>query len=955
MNYSLDPNVLAAIAEEARQCFLEEDAPMYLQVLQEGLQQLTAGQSPDYQGLMRAAHSVKGGAGVAQMPGLSRLAHPLEDLLEAWNEGKIQGNQQETALGLLQEGLETLTELLESAQAQGMDLEPDPQLLTALTSFKEQLQQQEASTPEASSTSVSPGKVRLIRQALTSDLEACLQTLEEHLQEQRPNLDEAIALFLDECLLLGEAYSLEWLVAKIDAVSPAIDDCTHPDELRPLAKQLITELRSQRDRYLAKLDPKLDPNLNPKLNPNLDPNLDQGGSPGKSQGGSSPSPGTTSEPPQTPEKAANTINIENTTSVPTKAPSSPSLRQQQLRIPLERMELMGSLVGELIVSHERLTLQQRQLKQASQTLRRIVQQVKPVRDDVQTLYDRLSTLDHPPQADGVNEEPGEFDLLELDRYTALHSSLQTFEELIAQVQETRLDIDIVSRELAQDLGQVRRDLDHLYDEVTTSRLVPFKIFAERFIPQLERLNRRCDKTSRLEISGENVLVDRIVLEQLQTPLTHLLNNALDHGIEAPEERRLLSKPDLAQIHLGARTEGSEVVITIADDGRGINLESVYRKALERGVLGNGVSMSQLPREMLLNLIFEPSFSTADAVSDISGRGVGMDVVRTQVQQLRGSVEVDTIPSKGTTFTIRLPLSLNLLSVLLCQIGQQLVAIPSDTVLDVLPYDDAVGMGQLFVPGERLTPGLGAMNGPEEIEQSMTWRGQVLSLSPLWDLLPYPTAATVSHRPRVVLVLRGATEPLAVAIDRIADERQLILKPFDDTVAIPPYLAGCAILGTGEAVPMILPRFLKVQLASPDSQLQETRGLSRGTEVPTILIAEDSTGARRSLERILSSAGFAVVPCRDGQEAWKKLEQRQGQVDLLVTDIEMPILNGFDLLARIRAHGSWYGLPTIVLTSRTGDRHRQKAQSLGANSYLGKPVAPAELLAKIEALLTVDHR
>ncbi|MFP4220172.1 MAG: response regulator [Phormidium sp.] len=938
MNYSLDPDVLAAIAEEARQCFLEEDAPVYLQVLQEGLQQLTAGQSPDYQGLMRAAHSVKGGAGVAQMPGLSRLAHPLEDLLEAWNEGKIQGDQQETALGLLQEGLETLTELLESAQAQGMDLEPDPQLLTALTSFKGQLQQEDSPSAETPSASISPGKARLIRQALTSDLETCLQTLEEHLQQQRPNLHEAIALFLDECLLLGEAYSLEWLVAKIDAVSPELDKCSNLDELRPLAKQLITELRSQRDRYLANLD-----------------QFDQGESPGKSQGGSSPSPGTTSEPLQTPEKAANTTNIENKTSVPTKAPSSPSLRQQQLRIPLERMELMGSLVGELIVSHERLTLQQRQLKQASQTLRRIVQQVKPVRDDVQTLYDRLSTLDHPQKADEVNEETGEFDLLELDRYTALHSSLQTFEELIAQVQETRLDIDIVSRELAQDLGQVRRDLDHLYDEVTTSRLVPFKIFAERFIPQLERLNRRCDKTSRLEISGENVLVDRIVLEQLQTPLTHLLNNALDHGIEAPEERRLLSKPDMAQIHLGARTEGSEVVITIADDGRGINLESVYRKAVERGVLGNGVSMSQLPREMLLNLIFEPSFSTADAVSDISGRGVGMDVVRTQVQQLRGSVEVDTVPSKGTTFTIRLPLSLNLLSVLLCQIGQQLVAIPSDTVLDVLPYDDAVGMGQLFVPGERLTSGLGAANGPEEVEQSMTWRGQVLSLSPLWDLLPYPTAATVSHRPRVVLVLRGGTEPLAVAIDRIADERQLILKPFDDTVAIPPYLAGCAILGTGEAVPTILPRFLKAKLTQPEQPARpERRGASRGSEVPTILIAEDSTGARRSLERILSSAGFAVVPCRDGQEAWKKLEQRQGQVDLLVTDIEMPILNGFDLLARIRAHGSWYGLPTIVLTSRTGDRHRQKAQSLGANSYLGKPVAPAELLATIEALLTVDH-
>ncbi|WP_159789247.1 hybrid sensor histidine kinase/response regulator [Sodalinema gerasimenkoae] len=940
MNYSLDPSVLAAIAEEARQCFLEEDAPVYLEALQQGLQQLTAGQSPDYQALMRAAHSVKGGAGVAQMPGLSRLAHPLEDLLEAWNEGKIQGEQQETALHLLQEGLETLTDLLESAQAQGMDLEPDATLLTALREFQAQLQETEPEARSTPSEGLSPGKRRLIQQALTVDLETCLQTLETHLKEEQPNLPEAIALFLDECLLLGEAYGLDWLVTIIDEASPQLEkggEGVHQDSsLQGLAQQLLTSVRSQREAYLAHL--------------NSDDVL------GKSQGGSSPSAPVT---PDSSTAAAAETTARAGRGELSSVPTAPSLRQQQLRIPLERMELMGSLVGELIVSHERLTLQQRQLRQASQTLRRIVQQVKPVRDDVQTLYDRLSTLDHSPDPEAASEEPGEFDLLELDRYTTLHSSLQTFEELIAQVQETRLDIDIVSRELAQDLGQVRRDLDHLYDEVTTSRLVPFKIFAERFIPQLERLNRRCQKASRLEISGENVLVDRILLEQLQTPLTHLLNNALDHGIEAPEERRLLGKPDLAQIHLGARTEGSEVVITIADDGRGINLESVYRKAVERGVLEAGVSMSRLPRGTLLNLIFEPSFSTADAVSDISGRGVGMDVVRTQVQQLRGTVEVDTIPSKGTTFTVRLPLSLNLLSVLLCQIGQQLVAIPSDTVLDVLPYDDAVGVGQLLTAPERLTPGLARTKPlerpPETVEQSMTWRGQVLSLVPLWDLLPYPNMGTVSHRPRVVLVLRGAAEPLAVAIDRIADERPLILKPFDDTVAIPPYLAGCAILGTGEAVPTILPRFLKETFVTPQTGAESpSGGSSRGGEVPTILIAEDSTGARRSLERILSSAGFAVVPCRDGQEAWKKLEQRQGQVDLLVTDIEMPILNGFDLLARIRAHGSWYGLPTIVLTSRTGDRHRQKAQSLGANSYLGKPVAPAELLATIEQLLMVDR-
>lgn len=911
MNYTLDPAVLASIAEEARQCFLEEDAPVYLEALQQGLQQLSSGDSPDYKALMRAAHSVKGGAGVAQMPGLSTLAHKLEDLLEAWNDERILDT--DSALVLLQQGLYSLTDLLEAARAQGLGgstqfadpLEPDADLLSALDEFQDALDLH-PEVEEMPTSAPSSGKHKLIAKALESDLENCLTHLETQLEEDEKGLEDAIAIFLDECLLLGEAYSLPWIVDTVEAALVELDKKPKGQALVKLARHNINILRSQRTEYLKDAQPAPEP---------------------------APKPSQPPVPSPSPQPAA-------------------SGRQQQLRIPLERLDRMGSLVGELIVSHERLTLQQRQLKQASQTLRRIVEQVKPVRDDVQTLYDRLSTSENEENgSDNGNSssDGGEFDVLEMDRYTALHSSLQTFEELIAQVQETRVDIDIVSRELAQDLGNVRRDLDRLYDEVTTARLVPFKTFAQRFVPQLQRINQRVGKQSALEISGENVLVDKVLLEQLQTPLTHLFNNALDHGIESPDERRLLDKPETARLYLGARTEGSEVVITVADDGRGIDLASVYRKAVERGLCPPHVAMNQLPRETLLDFIFQPSFSTAERVSDISGRGVGMDVVRTQVRQLRGSVEVDTVPGKGTTFSIRLPLSVSLLSVLLCQIGQQLVAIPSDTVLDVLPYEDAVGVGRWLGTGSQQNgrgTSVGRLEAGMPSESSLTWRGQVLPLYPLWEMLPYASRLALSQAPRVVLVLKGTSEPLAVAIDAITDERQLILKPFDDTVAIPPYIAGCAILGTGEAVPTILPRFLKPisaqRITSAPPVVAET--------ARTILVAEDSTGARRSLERILSSAGFVVVPCRDGQEAWKKLEQRGGTVDLVVTDIEMPVLNGFDLLGRVRSHSTWYTLPVVVLTSRTGDRHRQKAKSLGANAYLGKPVTPVELLSSIDNLL-----
>ncbi|MBE9042257.1 response regulator, partial [Oscillatoriales cyanobacterium LEGE 11467] len=602
------------------------------------------------------------------------------------------------------------------------------------------------------------------------------------------------------------------------------------------------------------------------------------------------------------------------------------------------LDAMGSAIGELITSHERLTLQQQQLKQASGNLRRLVEQVKPVRDRVQSFYDRMSTTSSGTQTNG-SSETSEFDALEMDRYTALHSSLQTFEELITQVQETRVDIDLVSRELGQDLGQVRLDLSQLYSDVTISRLVPFKTFAQRFLPQLRRNAQHCGKKAELKVSGENVLVDKVLLEQLQTPLTHVLNNALDHGIEKPAERRVLEKSETAQIFLGAKTEGSEVAITFADDGRGIDLTQIYQMAVEQGLCPPDVPMSQLPRERILNFIFQPGFSTAAAVSDISGRGVGMDIVRTQVRQLRGSIDVETLPGRGTTFTIRLPLSMSLLSLLLCQASGRLLAIPADTVLDVIPYDDVSNIGPHQWPLD------GALN--EIDESSISWRGQVLPLLPLMAMLPYDRLPAVSSTSKVVLVLKGASTPIAATVDAIVDERQLILKSFDDTIPIPSYIGGCTILGTGEVVPVILPRFLKPIEGRPmvTTPVPMTVHGSR-----MILVVEDSTGARRSLERILTHAGFAVIPCRNGQEALKKLEQRQGLVDLVISDVEMPVLNGFDLLGRIRTHSTWYTIPVVMLTSRTGDRHRQKAMSLGANAYLGKPVTPTELLSGIESLL-----
>ncbi len=893
MSFELNPAILESITQEARQCFLEEDAPGYLDVLQKGIKQIAQNQPPNYKALMRAAHSIKGGAGVAQMSELSGLAHQLEDLLEAGQQHRITDRQK--ASSLLQQGLEELAYLLGVARDTGESAIPEAQLMAELEQLNAECRTTERQV-EPELKSLSPARIHLVRTALESDLEACLQRIEKLLVQPVEDTEKTQALYLlvDEGTLLGEAYQLPWLLMTVGKITDLLETPPPNASIDEIAQLSISELRSRRKQYLQQV--------------------------------------------QSGKNAANATTRKRSSGKQT-APQP--LANTQLRIPLQRLDEMGSAVSELLIAHERLTIQQQLLKQASQSLRRVVEQVKPARDRVQTLYDRSSILS------STGSPEGEFDPIELDRYTALHSSLQTFEELITQVQETRVDLDLIGREFGRDLTQIRQNLAHLYEEVTTSRLVPFKLFAQRFVPQLRHNAKRSGKKVELKVSGENVLVDKVLLEQLQSPLTQILNNAIAHGIETPTERSLLDKPETAQIFLGAKTEAGEVAITFADDGRGIDLKQVYQKAIERGLCPSHVTMNQLPRQSLLNLIFQPGFSTAEQVSDLSGRGVGMDIVRQKIQQLRGSIDVETLPGQGTTFTIRLPLSMSLLSLLLCRIAEQTIAIPADTVLDVIPLIDVADLGNWGAKSTEAVPPVSYRRGVEGgTDSAIPWRGQMLPLVSLLSMLPYPERAIGTSQPRVVLVLKGASAPIAVTVDRIADERQLILKSFDDTIAVPPYVAGCTILGTGEAVPVILPRFLKSvePLVSPPvsrSHLSNSR---------TILVAEDSTGARRALERILAHAGYRVVACRDGQKAIEQLQFNAGAIDLVISDVEMPVLNGFELLGKIRSHPAWYTLPVVMLTSRMGDRHHQKAISLGANAYLGKPVTPTELLAGIESLL-----
>jgi len=960
---TLNSEVLNEIAIETRQCFLNEDAPSYLANLQQGLAQLQAGK-PDYVFLMHAAHSLKGGSAIAELSSLSQLAHKLEDMLEI-----LQHNEfcdRATIAEVLSHGIDEVAAVL--AQASNLphqalvDINIDKKLLQSLDvllasvkSPKPQANDQQFldsehqsihnavtntyadSNPDKPKTDISP----LIRTSLEKDLETCIQQVETQLLNNADSLSiakikEELQYFCDECLLLGDTLNLDWLINTVEPFEPSIQELSTSDSLLSTTQEMINSLRSQRSQY-----------LNPAFNnDSIISSISQ-----------IPSDNLAAVPTSITTEPSPQIQTLPTTAIASATSESISY----LRIPSAQIESMTNTVAEMILRHERLVRQQQQLGQTNKNLQALVLQMIPLQEQVQTIYDALAINETSQQSVAKPEEHDDFDQLELDQYSTSHTTLQNLQEVLLRVRESRADIDLSYRDLGEEIEYLRQDLDRLYAQLTQSRLVPFKTLANRFVPQLKRLCQRYHKQVELVIQGEDVPIDQVILEQLQTPLNHLLINAFDHGVESPETRLASGKLATAILTLSAVVAGNQVVITLKDDGDGINLHKVYERALERNICPAEIPMQQVPRQELLNFIFQPHFSTKNIVSDISGRGMGLDIVRSQINRLRGNIQVDTTQGQGTTFTIRLPLGLSLITLLICAIGANLIAIPAHDVLDIFPYVEA----QIH---------------REHNAFKILWRKQSLPLLHLKQALPYAHKTKDPINAKVCLVLNrnDHAQPIAIAIDTIIEERQLILKPFDRTVAIPSYLTGCTILGTGQVVPVLIPDNLHLLL--PENIVKKTQNIKSSNptvkpptnplkqainqaihqasnkksqvslkSVKTILIAEDSIATRNMLERLLKQLDFEVIACRDGQEAIEALHRTQGKLSMVISDIEMPRVNGFNLLQTIRTHDLWYPLPVVMLTSRTGDRHRQKALSLGANGYLSKPIVVGELMNCLEAI------
>ncbi|MGB5960651.1 MAG: response regulator [Coleofasciculaceae cyanobacterium] len=621
-----------------------------------------------------------------------------------------------------------------------------------------------------------------------------------------------------------------------------------------------------------------------------------------------------------------------------------------IRVDSQRLERMSNLVGELAINRNGISLQNEQLQVSVRELQNRYAKVQNLVGQLRELSDKTLVgssnrfLSITPLAQSKNKLPhSQFDSLELDSYSALNLQFQEFLEEMMQLEEAVNDINLFAKATDTTLEKQRQNMTQLRDELMWARMLPLSEVLNRFPRMLRDLSTTYNKPVNLKLSGTSVLVDKAILEKLYDPLLHLLRNAFDHGIEAPAIRLQQGKAQPGQIEIRAYHRGSQTVIEVHDDGQGLNFERIRQRVLELDWL-SAAQLADISDARLAELIFEPGFSTASQVSELSGRGVGLDVVRLQLRSLKGTVTVLSSPKQGTTFTLKLPLTLTIANLLICLVGNTALAFPADSIEEiVIPKTD-----QIKYSGT---------------QRFLCWQEQIVPTYILTDLLDYAcplpqsdskiygSVPTPVSWAKPMLVMRFGLQVFALEVERLVTEQELVIKSFGEAIAPPSFTYGCTVLGDGSLVPVIDTAVLLETVVSQNStkeniDINHSIPDLRSSKTPTILVVDDAVALRRTLALTLEKSGFRVLQAPDGREAIKQLQQ--SNIELVVCDIEMPNMNGFEFLSARRQDQS--NIPIIMLTSRSNEKHRRLAMQLGATAYFTKPYIEQDFVKAIQDIL-----
>lgn len=629
---------------------------------------------------------------------------------------------------------------------------------------------------------------------------------------------------------------------------------------------------------------------------------------------------------QTATEASADISSETSTpaeSLPAPAPEeNPAAHRGnlQLRIHADTVERLLNDASEIGIARSRIDSEASGVKQAMSDLEDSLTRLKTQLREMEVQADSQMQSRH-----SVDAGRQDFDPLEFDRYTRL-------QELTRLMTESLHDIMAVQQTVARHVGGIEttsarqsRISRGLQQELMRTRTVPFSNIEERLYQIARRTARDLGKKAHLDIVGSHLEIDRSVLERIAAPMEHLLRNALAHGIELPHERAASSKAEAGKITLTVRQEGNEISIEIADDGAGIDTGKIRGRAITLGLLG---ANDDPGHEALLSLIYHPGFSTAAEVTEVSGRGIGMDVVRSEIDAVGGLIDMDTRPGSGTTFRIYLPLTVAVTQAVLVRAGESVLAIPSAAVDQVL----------------RMKPEeLHSARGTGKIEH----RNAPYPLYELSALLDIPVVDAEGYCS--VLLLHSGQQRIALYVEALLNNQEIVVKQVNAQLSRAPGVTGATVLADGRVALIINPVQLSRRMdANARIAVAPKKPATAAKRIAMVI--DDSMTVRKITSRLLEREHYRVATAKDGLDA---LEQMQNlRPDILLVDIEMPRMDGFELVRHVRADSQLSATPIIMISSRTADKHREHARSLGVNAFLGKPYQDQELLEQMKLLLGV---
>jgi chemosensory pili system protein ChpA (sensor histidine kinase/response regulator) len=643
-------------------------------------------------------------------------------------------------------------------------------------------------------------------------------------------------------------------------------------------------------------------------------------------------PGVAGEPPAA-EPVAAPAGRERAATAPATAPAPvpaalPAEREAQPRAVLRvRADIIDRLVneaGEVAIARSRIEGEMRALKAAMQELTdnvaRLRAQLREI--EIQAESQMQSRLEL------ARETQREFDPLEFDRFTRFQEVTRLMAESVSDVSTVHANlINTVDETEKALLAQARLNRD-LQQGLMRVRMVPFGSLSERLYRVVRQTSKEVGKRANLDIKGVQVELDRSVLERITGPFEHLLRNAVTHGIETPEKRRAAGKPEVGEIRLELRQEGNEVQLALSDDGGGLDIERIREKAIEKGLMSERVTLSEAE---IADFIFQSGFSTADEVSHVAGRGVGMDVVRSEVAALGGRVELAFTRGQGTRFAIFLPLTLAVTQAVLVRAGSKSYAIPAVMVEQVQQLRQ-----------EQLDNAYAT--------RQTEWHDRRYPFHYLQHLLGTSEATAEQKRFSPTLYLRSGSNAIALHVDEmVGSNQEIVVKSIGPQLQRIAGITGATVLGTGEIVLILNPvqLALKEAIGVPGATREAPKPAAVAVQ-PTIMVVDDSLTVRKVTGRLLERQGYLVVTARDGVEAMEKLQEVIP--DVMLVDIEMPRMDGFDLTRNVRADKRLAGIPIIMISSRTADKHQNYAREIGVSHFLGKPYQEDDLLEKIAGFL-----